>query len=590
MEARNQQFTRAQFEELRTRQLGRLAALKTQQFGYRGLWRDLADFVDPTLHRFLVTDRNRTNQNLRNSKILNSTATQARDTLAYGLMSGITNPAQPWFQFKASDPSLNTQRSVKVYLDLIRERIADVFLRSNLYTQLPQTYANLGTFATDSFELVRDDKTTVRCYSHPIGSYFLDIDGRMAVDTNYRQFQMTVAAVVERYGLSNVCESTKRAYEQGNYSNWITITKAIEPNRHFDATKLDASRKKWLSTTWEEGSAPTEYLRVSGFDSFPVMAPRWQAVGEDVYGSNCPAMRALGDILQLQAETKRKGELVELHNKPPLAAPTSLKGKPMSSLPGGLTFLDVTQLGQGIAPIYQPSLPGMQYLLEDIAAISMRIDKAFYKDLFLMFADMTGTNRTATEIAARQEEKLLALGPVYMRQNDELLDPLVNRTFQIMVDQSLPYWGGMLNGDPMLPPPPPELVNADLTIEYISPMAQAMRSVGITSIERAVTFAGSMAQAFPEVLDNIAADKVYTRYYDMVGAPADGLVDEEQRDQIRAQKQQQMAAQQAMQAGVAGASAAKDLSQASLSDDNALSQLMGRLQGQPAPAPYPQGA
>ncbi|WP_406821525.1 portal protein [Pseudomonas sp. KnCO4] len=46
--------------------------------------------------------------------------------------------------------------------------------------------------------------------------------------------------------------------------------------------------------------------------------------------------------------------------------------------------------------------------------------------------------RTATDIAANKEEKMLMLGPVLERINDELLDPLIDQTFIIMLRQSMP--------------------------------------------------------------------------------------------------------------------------------------------------------
>ena len=56
--------------------------------------------------------------------------------------------------------------------------------------------------------------------------------------------------------------------------------------------------------------------------------------------------------------------------------------------------------------------------------------RAFFADLFLMLARTDNVQPiTAAEVAARQEEKLIALGPVLERTNDELLDPMVDRMF-----------------------------------------------------------------------------------------------------------------------------------------------------------------
>ena len=47
---------------------------------------------------------------------------------------------------------------------------------------------------------------------------------------------------------------------------------------------------------------------------------------------------------------------------------------------------------------------------------------------------------TAYEIARRQEEKMAMLGPVIERNDDELLDPLIDQVFSILLAQSQPRW------------------------------------------------------------------------------------------------------------------------------------------------------
>ena len=109
-------------ETLRDQQLQRFNELKAQQSGFLPYWRDLSDYVDPTTSRYLLTDRNRNTRNLRNTKVINGRATLARETLVHGLMSGMTNPAQAWLEYRTGDPDLDKYRPVKVYLDLLRKR------------------------------------------------------------------------------------------------------------------------------------------------------------------------------------------------------------------------------------------------------------------------------------------------------------------------------------------------------------------------------------------------------------------------------------------------------------------------------------
>jgi len=53
--------------------------------------------------------------------------------------------------------------------------------------------------------------------------------------------------------------------------------------------------------------------------------------------------------------------------------------------------------------------------------VENRIERSFYVDLFLMLANSDRRQITAREIEERHEEKMLMLGPVLQRLNDELL-------------------------------------------------------------------------------------------------------------------------------------------------------------------------
>jgi hypothetical protein len=81
----------------------------------------------------------------------------------------------------------------------------------------------------------------------------------------------------------------------------------------------------------------TLLLRVSAYEEFPSVAPRWDVVGTDSYGSG-PGWVALGDSQQLQVQQRRKLEAIDKQVKPPMVGPPSLKNEPASLLPGGVTY------------------------------------------------------------------------------------------------------------------------------------------------------------------------------------------------------------------------------------------------------------
>lgn len=553
-------------ESKRTTMDRRLAELTTERSSFIRHWQDLSDFILPRQARFTVTDRNRGDR--KNSKIVDNTATLAVRTLSSGMMSGITSPARPWFQLRTSDPGLNEFTPVKMWLDLVKNRMAEVFLRSNLYTALPITYGDLGVFGTNAFAVLEDDEDVIRCYPFPIGSYAIGASYRGNVDTVYREFQMTPRQMVGQFGLEACSISVRNMWERGNREAWVDVVHAVEPNDEYDERKAASKYKRFKSCYYEKGAEDGRLLREAGFEDFPVMAPRWALTGEDIYGHS-PGMDALGDIRALQLEQKRKAQAIDKLVNPPMIAPSSLRNQRASLLPGDVTYVDVAQGGQGFAPAYQIN-PRINELMMDIQENQGRIRRAFFEDLFLMIANDTRSNITAREIQERHEEKLLMLGPVLERLNDELLDPLIDRTFGIMMRMGL------------IPPPPKELEGMDLSVEYTSVMAQAMKLTGITGIERFMSFAGNLAQANPGVLDKIDFDQTLDEYANMVGVPPSIVKDDSTVAKIREMRAKQEAQMQQAAMVQQTAETAKTLSETQVTDDNAVGAMINQLRGVPA--------
>ncbi|WP_288080831.1 portal protein, partial [Pseudomonas sp.] len=319
------------------------------------------------------------------------------------------------------------------------------------------------------------------------------------------------------------------------------------------------------SCYFEQGMDADKVLRESGFEQFPVLAPRWAVRSGDVYGHS-PGMEALGDIKQLQHEQLRKAQGIDYKTKPPLQVPISMKNRDVEALPGGVSFVDMSGPTGGIKTAFEVNLD-LSHLLLDIQDVRTRIRSSFYADLFLMLANQTDSRMTATEVAERHEEKLLMLGPVLERLQNELLDPLIEMAFDYMMEAGI------------VPPPPDELQGMELNVEYVSMLSQAQRAVGTNSIDRFIGTMGQVAQAKPEILDNIDADKLADTYADMLGVDPELLVPPEKVQAIRDQRAQAQA-QAAQQQQIAnGAQAARNLSAANTGGKNALTDVMGMFSG-----------
>lgn len=556
-------------KEKRDAYLARWSQLKTDRSSWESHWQDLARHILPRASRLYTTDRNRGNK-AAYQDILDNTATRAARVLSAGLMAGMTSPARPWFNLTTRDPNLRDSHDVRVWLGEVAELMRTVFAKSNLYRVLPRSYTELGVFGTSAFLVMSDFDTVIRCYPLTLGQYALQQDYQGRINTVYREFQRTVAEVVKEFGIENCSKAVQDQFQSRNLEAPVHILHVIEPRQDQERNPSSPTSENmpWASIYLEITGDESKILRESGFKRMRVLAPRWQVDGDDVYGVS-PGMEALGDIKQLQQEQLRKSQAIDYKTKPPLQVPTSLQGRSHNGLPGGVRYyepggmipFDQTQAGGGIRSAFEVTLE-LRELLEDIVDVRYRIDRAFYVDLFLMISQASLGQMTATEVVERQQEKLLMIGPVVERMNNELLEPLIDLTFQEMLEVGA------------LPPAPEELLGAELEIEYVSILAQAQRAVGIDSTQQFVADVLNVSQARPDVLDVLNFDAWARKTAQMRGVSEDLLVDEDSVAQLRKARADAEAAQEQLTAQGEQAKIAKDLSATRADNGSALAAVL----------------
>lgn len=532
--------------------------METERATFIGHWQELNDFFFPRRARFYITDRNKGDR--RNRRIVDSTAPRCVRTLQAGLMSGVSSPARNWFQLRTTDDDLNEQEDVKEWLYDVENRIHLVMARSNFYKQLSVLYGDIGVFGTGAMGIFEDDKTVIRCSDYLVGMFAAGNDDRNQVRTFSRTFSMTVAQVVQRWGnidpktgkpdfmdhrkaSSMIPEVVQSLWRQRFISAWIDLVQMIQPNVSYSPDKFESKYKRFVQVYYvlgatNQGVDPNVQgvLEITGFDEFPVVVARWDRAGEDVYGTNCPGMLALGDVKELSVWRKRNAQGLEILIKPPMNADTALRAAKTSIVPGDIVWGGVNAQGQSkFSPAFQvPYDRAIEAVLQGIKELQQSIEQCMYADLFLLFAhDEQAQPDTATEVAEQKEEKLLALGPMLENLDEDVFDPAIDRIFNIMSRKGL------------LPPAPQALQGQPLKVEYISIMHQAQKMAGIASLERFAGFAGQIAQVNPEVLDIVDDDALIRVHADAMGIPPKVLRTPEAVAQIknaRARAQAQAAA------------------------------------------------
>ena len=558
-------------ESKRTRLEKLRIQLESERSSFMTHWRELGDYILPRRPRFTLKDVNRGEK--KNQKIIDATPTFAARTARSGMMSGITSPARRWFRLATHDKTIKEDADVKAWLHAVTENMNTVFTRSNLYNSLPIVYGDLIVFGTAAMMVMEDFDKVIHTQHFPIGSYFISANNRGNIDTFGRTFQMTVRQIVKQFGtpegadqgeldMSNISDTVQRLWAEGRTEDWIEVAHIIMPNDEYQPNKPEARFKPFVSVYYElhtiNGTQKyshigkqdqDRFLRESGYDRFTVLVPRWEINSEDSYATDCPGMQALGDIKQLQLGERRAMQAIEKMVNPALVGPGHLRNSSVSMRAGDITYLDVRDAANGLRPIHEVR-PQLQDLEAKQSSCRDRIRHAMFENLFLALTMSDRREITAREVEERHEEKMWALGPVLERLNQDLLDPLIDLTFDYMSRQGL------------IPEPPEILQGIDLKIEYVSVMAEAQKLINLKSVERFTQHAANLAAINPNALDKVDIDELVDVYGDLTGIPPGIVKPDDQVAEERQARAEAQAAQQRMDAIQQGASIAKDAAQA----------------------------
>lgn len=497
------------------------------------------------------------------------------EVCANGMLSGLSSRSRPWFRPKLMDEELMDYHPVRLWLDEVATIMYAAFAASNFYEAALSVYLEMAGFGTGA-NIIQSDAEVIST-SHPLtfGEYGLSTGTHGRPDGLSRSFTLTTRQMVETFVVDRfdsnamhwgrVTPAVKEAWDGGHYDRTFTVHQVIETNPAYVPGKIGRIGMPWRSIKWQpDQNDKNKFLAIEGYYEQCFMAPRWETLSGDDWGTG-RGKKALPDMRALQLAAKRSGEAEDMAVKPPTWGPPTISR--VSMLPGAHTAVAAADMTQGIQPIYQIPYQVVQILDTKIERLHRAVDAMTYADLFMAITNMDGVQpRNVEELVRRHEEQLTQLGPVTDRANVEFLQVAFDRMF------------GILSRGGLLPPAPEEIEGMELQVDFVSVLAQAQKLLGISQTERSMAFAGNMAAANPEVMDNIDSDAVLRDYWERSGAPAVGLRDPRIVEQIRASRAQAQNAERIaamMPAAKDGADAARLLSEADTGDGSLLERMVG---------------
>lgn len=530
--------------ELASAILARNTRLEADRSYWMSMWQSIANLVMP--RKSYVLTQSLTPTTDRETRLFDSTGVRANMILANGCMSYITPSDARWCSFTAPE-SVEDEPGVKEYFSEVTEIVLTTLARSNFHTAIHELYLDRGCFGTAVIFVEPGETTPIVFRNIDVGTFCLSENHEGVVDTLFRKFEMTARQMAQEFGMDALPDNIRKCCdgEGKNIDQKFEVLHGIYPRAlsERDVTKKDAKNKPFASCYIDTKSKTV--LREAGFDEKPFMATRFLKWQSGVYGWS-PSWVAMPDIRQLNFLQKQMDALAELAAFPRVLVPDGMENA-VDLRAGGVTYFNASD------PSAKPSEWATQGRydigLQRIQEKQRHVEEAFHVPLFQMFSNeesMTPNRMTATEVNARNAERLTQFSPTFSRLTTELLIPLLQRVY------------GILARNGAFPPPPEALIQQDNDgtlfipepkVDFNSRIALAVERMSITATEESVQSAGAYLQMTqdPSIMDNFNMDKIVRDSALSRGMDAEFLRKEDEIAAIRQQRAQAQADAAAMQ-------------------------------------------
>lgn len=490
--------------------------LKSGRGVWENHWQEITDFIIP--HKDQITTKSQSGEK-KNTDLFDSTAILANELLASALHSMLTNPAIEWFDLVNPEDEENFDE--RKWLQRAVNRVHQVLNDSNFQTEIHETFLELPSIGTSVLFIEEDKKDLVRFSARPIAEAVFDEDEKGMPNSLYRCYEFSGHQMLNYFGEDKFPQDIVEKFKKDSYSKHEVIH-AIIPNDNYNPFKNSFGNKPFASVyVYKEKKL---IIKEKGYEDFPAAIPRWTKQSYERYGRS-PAMKCLPEVKLLNEVKKTMIISAQKQIDPAMQAPDEGMVLPLRTGPGAINYYRA-----GTKDRVEPLITGgrVDFAQQFIEDLKSQIKQSFFIDQ-LQLRD--GPQMTATEVLQRTEEQLRTMGPILGRLHNELLKPIIERTF------------GLLYRSGNLPSGMPESLRGKvLKIKYSSMIARSQRSTEADNISRLLQVTTPLLQMNPDTVNNLDMDKTFRFIADIYNIPKTIMKDPNQLEEERMQ-QAELAAQ-----------------------------------------------
>jgi len=521
-----------------------LSRLMEKRSNWEIHWQEVADYMFPRKSD-ITLERPRGDK--RHTVIFDGTAIHSLELLASSLHGMLTSSVNRWFGLRFKETLVNQNDEAREWLEDVTDKMYLAFSRSNFQQEVFETYFDLIAFGTSCLQIEEDKESIIRFSSKHIKEIYISEDANGMVNCIYRRFKMSAKATVEKFGLENVSSKVQNTFKKSQFED-IDLCHVVKPRDMYNPRKEDKQNMPFTSCYFEYDSG--HIISEGGFREFPYVVPRYLKASNEIYGRS-PGMNALADVKVLNKMVEVGMKAAQKQVDPPLLVPDDSMLMPIRMSPGSINYYRAGTRDR-IETLNIGANNPLGLSMEDQRR--QAISQIFHVDQLLITENR---NMTATEVVQRNQEKMRILGPVLGRLQSELLQPMIIRIFNIMLRNNL------------FLPAPEILLNQEVDVEYVSPMALAQRGEELNSIVKGLELFGNVSQLAPQTLDYIDPPGLIKNLIKILGLPATMIRSDEEVKQIAEEKAEANQQQAEMQQQMAESEMARNVAPAVQAVSNA---------------------
>lgn len=480
-----------------------------------------------------------------NREIFDSTAVDAANTLAASIHGSLTSPAIRWFELAYRQLALNDDKEAAQWLEEAAEICYNALQDSNFNLEANEGYLDLVSYGNSILvEEVQEKNGEFQklvFQAVPVEESWFEVDHSGQAHRTYRRYMWTPVQIVTKFG-DKVPETIKKQAEtpQGMDKRYRVI-QCIYPREekmNADTSKTLAPKERPFGMKYILHKDASELGEEGGYYELPAFVSRWRKTSKSMWGHG-PAMIALPDILTINQLV----ELILKSTEKVVDPPTKVTER------GLLSDLDLEPAGMTVVRSMDSMEPYESKARFDVSQLQREQLKTSIRSIF--YVDQLELKEspamTATEVQTRYELMQRLLGPTLGRLQADYLDPLVQRTFNIL------YRAGELGQ------PPQSVFNSDgeLDIIYTGPLVRAQRADIAQGVSRWVGALAELAEVQPDVLDIPDWDMLAQELGSLEGVPAKLMLDAAAIKKLRRDRKEQESADMATARAAAEGEAAK---------------------------------